>query len=170
MERIKYDLGQEEDKLDIFLLRMEDEETVFIAEAQRQGYKLDRGHSMDSLTDLERYVREARVNFQDSSDKALDERTNCWYYIGEVVRKNFTGRWAFSMNEENPDHWGDYVIVGHSPVTGLEFEPLGLLQGFILRGCKPGALRRAILFDVDPVGSSTDLSDLPDEKPAAGQE
>ena len=168
MERIKYDLEQEEDKLDIFLLRMEDEEAAFIAEAQRQGYKLDRAHSMDSLKDLELFIREARVNFQDPLDKALDQRTNCWYYIGEVVRKNFAGNWAFSMNEENPNHWVNYVIVGHSPVKGLEFEPLGLLQSFVLRRRKPGALRRAILFDVDPVGSSTDLSDLPNEKPEAG--
>ena len=169
MDRINYNLEEEEEKLDIFTLRLSAEEEEFITQAQRQGYRLDQDHSLDSVAELERYVREKNLSFQDSSDDALDERTNCWYYLGEVVCQKFHGTWAFSMNETNPTHWGSYVIVGHSPVQGLELEPLGLLQGFILRGCKQGALQRAILFDVDPEDSSTDLSDLPNESPALGE-
>ena len=150
MALIHYDLAAENDKLQGFLMTMMEEETDFIERAQEQGYRLDDLHSLDSLEELERYVREQKVTFTDSSDEALDQRTNCWFYLGELVRQNFGGFWRFSMNQDNTMNWGAYVIEGHSPVEGVELNPLKLLKGFILRGCRAEALRKAIMADVKP--------------------
>ena len=140
----KFNREEEEDKLIQFILHMSDEEEIFIPNAQRQGYRLDENQSMDSLEELERYIHEQKVSFEDPSNEALLERMNCWYYLGEVVRKNYGGYWRFSMNEENTGNWGAYVIDGHCSVPGVEFEPRGLVSVFIGKGCKPGFFRRAI--------------------------
>lgn len=161
MPQLDYNREEEEERLEGFLLNMTDEQALFIEQSQGKSYKLDRIYSLNSLTELERYVREQKVDFGNPSNEALDQRTNCWYYLGEVVRRNFNGQWAFSMNEENTIHWGAYVVTGHCSVPGVEFEPLGLLKRFILRGYPTGALQRAIKSQVVP--APVDFSDLPDE-------
>lgn len=149
METLKqYNLEEEEERLFQFLLLMADEQNKFLRSVHAQGYKLNNAHSMDTLEELERYIREQNVNFKDPSDVALLDRMNCWFYLGEAVKNNFSGNWQFSMNTENTVNWGKYVIVGHSPVPGVEFEPQGLVRRFIANGCKIGAFRRAILSHV----------------------
>ena len=160
MDRINYNKEEEEDKLQVFLFNMDEEEIDFIAQARAAGYGLNDEHTLDSLSELERYALERNINFQDPSEEALDARTLCWYYLGEVVRMNYGGNWEFSMSEDNTMHWGLYVIEGHTPIPGLEFEPLGLLKRF-LRKRNPGALLRGINSQVNP--QPVDFSDLPDE-------
>lgn len=141
---------------------MADEQNKFLRVANALGYRLTNPQQMESLEELERYIREEKVDFKNPSDEALSERTNCWYYLGEVVRITFGGGWQFSMNEENTANWGDYVIEGHSPVPGVEFEPLGLVRGFIGRGCRLGTFRRAIMAHVT-IDEDDFLADLPTE-------
>lgn len=157
-----YNLEEEEEKLGHFVLYASDAEMTFILAAQRRGYRLDAIHSLDSLEELERYATETGVNFVDTSDAAVLEQVNAWYYLGEVVRQNFGGEWEFSMNDENTANWGAYVVVGHCPVPGIEFEPLGLFRAFVRRGYPAGMFRRAVMADVKP--QRIDLSDLPTEK------
>lgn len=159
----KYNLEEEEDKLFSFLLLMADEQNKFLRIVNALGYKLTNPQSMESLNELECYIREQNVNFKDSSNEALTDRTNCWYYLGEVVRKNFGGQWRFSMNEENTANWGDYVIEGHCSVPGVEFEPLGLVRSFTGKGCRPGTFRRAIMAHVEDNDGADFLADLPIE-------
>jgi hypothetical protein len=161
MALVTYNLDEEEQKLEGFLMAMVEEGIDFVEQAQAQGYHLNNEHSLASLEELERYVREEKATFSNPADKSLDQRSNCWYYLGEVVRQNFGGAWQFSMNEENTMHWGAYVLVGHSPVQGVEFKPLGLLKRFILRGYRAGALRKAITAQVNPI--PLDLSEFPTE-------
>ena len=158
----EYNLEEEEEKLGHFILYMSDEEAKFILAAQRQGYRLNEKHSVDSIEELERYAADKQLNFEDGSDKAVLEQVNAWYYLGEIVRQNFDGEWEFSMNKENSANWGSYVIVGHCPVDGVEFEPLGLFRAFTRRGYPSGMLRRAVMADVKP--QRIDLSDLPTEE------
>ena len=157
----KYDLEEEEDKLFSFLLLMADEQNKFLRVANALGYRLTNPQSMKSLEELERYIREQRLTFQESSDEALSDRTNCWYYLGEVVRLNYGGGWEFSMHEDNTANWGAYVVVGHCPVAGVEFEPLSIVRNFIANGYPSGAFRRAIMADV--ADDDDFLADLPTE-------
>jgi hypothetical protein len=164
MEALKqYNREEEEEKLFGFILHMSDQEEVFIDWAQKQGYRLDENQSMDSLEELERYAREKSIDFQMESDEAVLERMNCWYYLGEAVRKQFGGEWHFSMSKENSMHWGAYVIEGHCPVPGVEFEPLGLFKRFCRQGYKSGMLRRAINVQVNP--QRKDWNGIPSEEP-----
>ena len=158
----EYNLEEEEEKLGHFILYMSDAEAKFISTAQQQGYRLNEEHSLDSLEELERYAAETKINFEDTSDGAVLEQVNAWYYLGEIVRQNFGGDWEFSMNKENTANWGSYVIVGHCPVDGVEFEPLGLFRAFTRRGYPSGMFRRAVMADVKP--QRIDLSDLPNEE------
>ncbi|WP_046247283.1 hypothetical protein [Hymenobacter terrenus] len=160
MERIKYNKEEEESKLDTFIFNMDEEEIGFIKQARQQGYMLDEEHSLTSLTELERYALEKGINFQDPSEEALDARTLCWYYLGEVVRMNYGGSWQFSMSEDNTMHWGLYVIEGHTPIQGLEFEPLGLLRRFIRKKAS-GTFLTSIENHVNP--KPVDFSQFPDE-------
>ena len=140
---------------------MADEQNNFLRVANTLNYRLTNPQSTESLEELERYIREQNLNFKDPSDEALNERTNCWYYLGEVVRINYGGGWEFSMNEENTANWGHYVIEGHCSVAGVEFEPLGIVRNFIANGYPAGALRRAIMADI--ADDDDFLADLPTE-------
>lgn len=164
MDRINYNKEEEEEKLQIFLFNMDEEETGFIAQAQAASYGLNAAHTLDSLSELERYLVEQNINFQDPSEEALDARTLCWYYLGEAVRMNYGGNWEFSMSEDNTMHWGRYVIEGHTPIPGLEFEPLGQVKRF-LRKRNSGAFLRSINSQVNP--EPIDFSEFPDEEEAA---
>lgn len=159
MAKLKFNLEDENEKLNLFLFEMDDLQEAFVEQAEAEGYTLDL--SLDSLDELERYVIDTQVTFEDTSDAALAQRTNCWCYLGEVVRENCGGHWAFSANEENSVNWGMYVITGHSPVEGVEFEPLGTLKGFILHGT-PGGLRAAVEADINP--EEIDFSDIEEDK------
>jgi len=57
-------------------------------------------------------------------------------------------------------NYGQWVIKGFDTV-GVEFDPLGILQGYLLRG-KPGALQLAVEAHVRVM--PLDLSDLPEEE------
>ncbi|UYZ63943.1 hypothetical protein [Hymenobacter weizhouensis] len=136
-----------------FLLNMEDDVDELVEEAEQAGYALD--FSVNSLYELERYVLDMGVSFQDSSDTALLLRSKCWEYLGEVVVKNYNGRWKLSDNEENSANRGMFVVVGHSYVEGIEFVPARYLRMFTTRR-KPGMLVAILESDVNPPKSALD--------------
>lgn len=161
MKLTNYNREEEEEKLFAFTLLMGDGEGAFIVAAQRQGYQLANDHSLDSLEALERYAREKQLSFDDSTDTALLERMNCWYYLGEVMRTNYGGYWRFSMNEEDTSNWGQYVVEGYNNTPGTEFEPQGLFRRWTYRGYPAGALRKAVGAYIKPQG--LDLSYIPND-------
>jgi hypothetical protein len=164
MKRKLYNVEEEENKLEAFLLLMGEQERQFIEEAKRDAYQLTIDHSIESLKELERYLRDKRVNFYDQTDNSLARRAHCWYYLGEVVRQTYGGFWRFSMNQENTAHWGCYVIEGHTPVEGVEFEPLGLVKGFTEDGYPSPYFLDAILAQVDPENDVIDWDTMPTEE------
>ena len=62
--------------------------------------------------------------------------------------------------DRNQEFAAGLRAAGHDAV-GMEFEPLGVLQGFLLRG-KPGGLRRVMEAHVNLV--PLDLSHLPEDE------
>ena len=61
MALVTYNLDEEEQKLEGFLMAMVEEGIDFVEQAQAQGYRLNNEHSLASLEELERYVREEKV-------------------------------------------------------------------------------------------------------------
>lgn len=145
----------ENERLQLFNFSLPDEQEAFIDAATAEGYVFD--YSLTSLADLERYVRAKALTVSDASDEAVAQRVNCWAYLGQVVRHNFGGRWAISMNEDNSLNRGLFVVEGHAKTPGVEFVPNRLLQAFIQRG-RGGEWRRAIEAQTNP--QPIDLSDL----------
>lgn len=149
---------EEEEKLNIFLMGMHDVLEAFVAKAARGGYQLS--YSVDCLDDLERYIREQRMDWRDKSDVAVNQRLDCWALLGTIFQRHYGGHWAVSLDDPDSVNYGQFVIQGFDAV-GMEFEPLGVLQGFLLRG-KPGGLRRVMEAHVNLV--PLDLSHLPEDE------
>jgi hypothetical protein len=149
------DKSQEELKemFDVFLSKMDDQLDEFIKKAKKQGYKLD--FSSASLNDLEKYLLEnnTSVNENDFNDSAA--------YFGEVVRKNYGGKWQCSLNlTKNSIDYGYPVIVGHTKYN-LELNPFHAVRSYILRK-RPDHFQTVIGNDINP--DTLDLSHLPSEK------
>ena len=153
------DYEDENEKLQIFLFEMADRQEVFLDTAQAEGYSLD--YTLDSLVELERYIETHKLQMQwlDKSDGAVSLRVDCWSYLGETFRKTYGGGWNVSLNDLDSINYGQFVIEDFDE-TKQEFDPLGILQGYLLRG-KSGSLRRSVdsYVDFKPI----DLSDLGEE-------
>ena len=158
MKLLNLDPEEENERLQLFTFNKVDEQEAFIASAEQEGYALN--YSLDSLAELERYVRAKNLIVNDTSEEAIAQRVDCWTYLGEVVRLNFGGRWQVSMNDENSLNRGLFVIEGHAKTPGVEFVPNRLLQAFIQRG-RGGEWRRAIEAQINP--RAIDLSDIQDD-------
>jgi len=149
----------ENKKLQDFLSSMPDFLEEFVDDGQREGYTFD--YSLNSLHDLERYIADNKemMAWKNDSDLSKWQRMYSWCYIGETFRKAFGGEWKVSLDDPDSVNYGQWVIKGFDTV-GMEFDPLGTLQGYLLRG-KPGALARALEAHVNTI--PLDLSHLPEE-------
>jgi hypothetical protein len=154
------DAAAENQKLQDFLASMPDFLEEFVEDAQQEGYTLN--YSLASIEDLERYIADNRelLAWKNQSDLSKWQRLYTWCYLGETFRKAFGGEWVVSLDDPDGVNYGQWVIKGFDTV-GVEFDPLGILQGYILRG-KPGALPRAVEAHVRV--TPLDLSDLPAEE------
>lgn len=148
---------KENEKLNIFLVEMDDLQDAFLTRAAAEGYRLD--YALNSLSDVERYVRDKQLNWRDKSDEAVDARGDVWSYLGETFRRAYGGRWGVSIDDLNNVNYGQYVIEDFGS-NGVEFPPLSILQGYLLRG-KPGSLRK--MLDVHVRFVPTDLGHIPEE-------
>jgi hypothetical protein len=79
-------------------------------------------------------------------------------YLGEWVRQSFGGRWVLPLDDARNVNFNTPVIVGHSPVPGLDLAPLSLVRAYGLRR-RRGTLRGGVLAQVRP-DPPLDLSDL----------
>ena len=148
----------ENEKLQLFIFEMGDRQEAFLASLRAQGYRLD--YSLATLPELERYIdaRKPAMQWRDKSDAAIDLRLDCWSYLGECFRKVFGGGWNVSLEEPDGILYGQFVIEKFDEI-GQEFDPLGTLQSYLLRG-RP-SLRSMMEAHVDY--TPIDLSDLPEE-------
>lgn len=149
----------ENEKLNVFLFEMDDRQEAFTAKLDAQGYHLD--YTLSMLPDLERYLKAHRqqMDWKDKSAVAVGLRADCWSYLGETFRQTFGGGWEVSLTDPSSVNYGKWVVSGFDALE-VEFEPLGTLQGYLLRG-KPGTLRRALESKVH--ATPLDLSHLPEE-------
>lgn len=128
----------ENQKLQAFLSSMPSFLEEFADDGEAEGYRFD--FSLASVNELERYIRDnqEKLAWKNSSEEAKWERMYVWCYLGETFRKNFGGEWVVSLDDPDSINYGQWVVSGFDQV-GVEFDPLGTLQGYLLRG-KPALL------------------------------
>lgn len=131
------------DKFEAFLMAMDDQLEALADEAATRGIQLD-----SSLADLERLEQ-----LFDLMSQGLDKDATAGLvvtfarHLGEVVRLRFGGTWHLPLDDEKNVNFNTPVIVGHTPIAGLQFAPLSVMRAYALRR-KPGTLRRAAEADV----------------------
>lgn len=151
-----FDKKMAEEKFDQFLMIMDDQLDSLSCEAESRGIDLDFSlDDMDKLEDLFDLMAEG---------KSADDRASLVVffarYLGELVLKNYGGKWSLPLEDEKNVNFNTPVIVGHCSIEGLEFAPISVMRGYSLRKRK-GSLRRALDADVNP--KALDLSDIPEE-------
>ena len=146
------------EELQQYLFHLADNQEEFIEKLQNSGFYLD--YSLNSLPELERYIGDMgeRIAWKNKAESAAFLRLGVWSYIGETFRKNFGGGWLVSLSDPDSVYYGKWVISGFSEL-GLEFDPLGTMLSFLLRG-KP-SIRSMMESFVNIV--PLDLSHLPTE-------
>jgi hypothetical protein len=147
------------EELQMFLFHLADNQEFFIERVKEEGYTLD--YSLNSLSELERYIRDKgeQIAWRNTSENAAMLRLPIWSYLGETFRKVFGGGWNVSLEDPASINYGKWVISGFDK-TGMAFDPLRTMQGYLLRG-QPGSLRRSLEVHVHFV--PTDLSDLAED-------
>ncbi|GAD06202.1 hypothetical protein [Porphyromonas crevioricanis] len=114
-----------EEKFETFLSCVDDYVENLQLRAKRKGIYLD--VSLDSLCELEKYIVQNDVSVDS------DEYNDCAAYLGEVVRKEFQGKWICNLDkEDNSLYYGFPVIQGHAPNNVL-FSPFHVVKAFVLR-------------------------------------
>lgn len=124
-----------------FLFNMDDRLERLEKEFSKKGNKFD--FSMDSLNFLEDFILENNI---DKNHELYDD-VAC--YIGEVVRKNYGGKWECCFDlKENSFFYGMPVISGFNNFNVL-LCPYDLLRVFLFRK-KRGLLIHSIELDINP--------------------
>jgi len=153
---MKIDKAAAEEDFDNFLMIMYDQLDAFQYLASSKGINLD--FSLDDLDRLETLF----LLLTEHADKDTISSLIVTFarHLGEIVRINYGGKWVLPLEDERNINYNTPVIVGHSPIEGLEFAPLSVMRGFALRK-QPGSLKRAInaQIDIKPL----DLDDLLEE-------
>ena len=147
------------EELQQYLFHLADNQEEFTEKLQSSGYDLNYG--LDNLPELERYIGDMgeRIAWKNKAESAAILRLGVWSYIGETFRKNFGGGWVVSLDDPASINYGKWVISGFGKL-GLEFDPLGTMISFLLRG-KP-SVRSMMESYVHIV--PLDLSHLPEEE------
>jgi hypothetical protein len=142
------------DDFEMFLFHMDDLLESFVGRAEQQGIILD--YSIDSLDKLQVIASDVMAKPQS------DFHGNASKYLGEVVRKNFGGKWVLSLDmKENSLYYGKPVLIGFSK-HDTQFSPYSVMRSVLLRPNR--SLKEIVLYSVNPV--PLDLSHLPTEGPA----
>ena len=146
------------EELQTFLFYLDDNQEDFLDSLKKQGYQLN--YSLNSLRELECYIKDKgeAIAWKNKAESAALLRLPVWSYVGETFRKNFGGHWVVSLDDPQNVNYGEWVIKGFDQV-GVEFDPLGTMQSFLLRG-KP-SIRAMMEAHARPV--RLDLSEFPEE-------
>lgn len=146
------------EELQQYLFHLADNQQEFIEKLHSNGYGLD--YSLDNLIELERYVKDMgeQIAWKNKAESAAYLRLGVWSYIGETFRRNFGGGWLVSLHDSDSIYYGKWVISGFGKL-GLEFDPIGTMISFLLRG-KP-SIRSMMESHVHIV--PLDLTHLPEE-------
>lgn len=142
MERGKLNEAEEREKFEHFLFEMDDALEPFVAEAARAGFQLD--YKPESLDRLEQFYLSR--NPAGTAKEQLIQ--NAARYFGEVVRRNYGGKWQLEI--ENPKHlyYGLPVVSGYAP-SKVKLSPHQTFRMFT-KGKPPGFLRQVISSQLSP--------------------
>lgn len=120
-------------RFDHFLMLMDEQLQALEADAARLGLPLTCGpetpEQLEALFD---------ALAQDLSREADPEAWGSLLvyigrYPGEWVRQRFGGRWVLPLDDVRNVNFNSSVIVGHSPVCGLDLAPISLVRAYGLR-------------------------------------
>ena len=145
-------------RFDDFLVFMDEQLEALEAEAAVRGVPLALG--ADTPEQLEVLFDALTQGLSRNQDADTWGRLLVWCgrYLGEWVRQTFGGRWTLPLDDAHDVNFNTPVIVGHSPVQGLDLAPISLVRAYGLRR-KRGMLRRGVLAQASPE-PPLDLSDL----------
>jgi hypothetical protein len=139
-----------------FLIAMDDQIEWLESEAEKRGLPLSL-----TLDDLERLEQLFDVMRTDGTQEDVVGLSIFFgRYLGEIVRVNCGARWTLPLDDARNVNFNTPVLVGHCPVEGVEFPPLGVMRSYSLRP-KAGLLRTALNSQVSP--TPIDLNDLAEE-------
>lgn len=150
--------GEALQRFDSFLMLMDEQLRALEADAARHGLPLapeqDTPEQLEALFDAlaQGLSREADPEAWGSLLVYIGR------YLGEWVRQSFGGRWVLPLDDVRNLNFNTPVIVGHSPVCGLELAPIRLVRAYGLRR-RRGTLRKGVLAQVRPE-PPLDLSNL----------
>jgi len=144
------------ESFDNFLMVMDEQLDALTEEAAL--YKVDLDFSLHSLSKLEDLFIKISENVE--KDKINSLIVFFARYLGEIVIKNFGCKWTLPIDDPKNVNYNTPVIIGHSPIEGLEFSPIGVMRAFSLRK-RSGMLKTAIDAHVSP--NPIDLSGLVEE-------
>jgi hypothetical protein len=148
-------LSQEEleEKFEMFIFNMSDYLEQIIEIAKEKNINLD--YSMESLPFLEEYLIKNKITINDIDYDSASA------YLGQVLRKNYGGKWICNLDKENNSlYYGYPVITGHTKYDVL-FSPFHVIKAFLLRH-KNNLLTTAIESDISP--TEIDWSKFPTEE------
>lgn len=149
---MKFNKEEELEKFELWLFEMDDRLEPLSEYAEKQGYPLD--YSLDSLEVFEEFVESEKINFDH------DLFITCARYLGEVVVKNFNGKWSLDIEDPDSLYFKKPVVIGYSS-HGALFSPVNILKNYT-REYKKGLLLKAILSDIEP--DTFNLDEYPTEK------
>jgi len=143
-------------KFDDFLMIMDDQLEALERDALKHGIRI--GRNMGPLEPLEQLFSKMKTEIiKDDIDRLIIYFAR---YLGEIVIGDFGGHWNLPLKDKKNVNYNRPVIIGHSPIPGLEFAPISLVRAYSIKE-KPGMFRIAIDADINP--NPIDLSDLADE-------
>ncbi len=145
-----------QERFDAFLMDMDEQLEWLEDEAEQHGISFD--STPDDFEKLEQLFDLMSSNQEKEYVSKLT--TTFARQLGEVVRLNYGGKWVLALEEEKSPHFNMPVIVGHTPVQGVEFAPILVMRAYALRR-KKGTLKRAVDAQVDP--KPLDLSGMVEE-------
>jgi len=142
-----------EDKFDDFLMIMDDQLDWLDNETDK--YKVTLDLTPDDLSKLERLFDLMSEN----QDKEFISKLLITFarHLGEVVCRNYGGKWNLPFDDEKNVNFNTPVIIEHTPIDGLEFAPLSVMRAYALHR-KEGTLQLAVDAQIDP--KPLDLSGL----------
>jgi len=143
---------QDKEKFESFLAEVNCLPDFLIEKAENKGYNLD--YSIDSLNELERYLSTENIKKDD------EDQQFAAMYLGELIIKNYGGKWVIDLDDLKSLDFAIPIIKGHSKFD-VTFNPFHAVSIYIIRKVS-GILYKSIRADVS--AKKLGLDSYPTEK------
>ncbi|MFW0716006.1 hypothetical protein [Pedobacter sp. N23S346] len=141
-----------EEKFEMFIFNIDDCLEQFIEKTEGKNILLD--YSVPSLKLLENYLVENKITIND------DDYNDAASYLGEVIRRNYEGKWICNLDKENNSLYYGFPVITKHVNYDILYSPFHVVKAFLLRH-KENLFITSIESQLNP--QKIDLSDLPDE-------